>query len=61
MIARPGTRVAGASGGRKVRTPQGRALGNTQAEQSDTGATESIPPMAHAVIRRGSGKGEKAG
>jgi hypothetical protein len=32
--------------GRKVRTPQGRVLGNAQAERSDTGATENTPPMA---------------
>ena len=32
------------SGERKVRTPQGRVLGNAQAEQSDMSATENIPP-----------------
>jgi len=31
---------------RKVRTPKGKVLGNAQAEQSDTSATEKIPPMA---------------
>jgi hypothetical protein len=33
---------------RKVRTPEGKVLGNAQAEQSDTSATEKIPPMAEA-------------
>jgi len=33
---------------RKVRTPKGKVLGNAQAEQSDTSATEKIPPMAEA-------------
>ena len=42
---------------RKVRTPRARVLGNAQAERSDTGTTESTPPMA----RKGSGKGEMAG
>ena len=40
----------------------GRALGNAQAEKSDTGATENRPPMAkrsHAAL--GSGKGETVG
>ena len=32
------------SGERKVRTPQGRVLGNAQAEQSDMSATENTPP-----------------
>jgi len=34
---------------RKVRTPKGKVLGNAQAEQSDTGATEKIPPMGRAM------------
>ncbi len=41
---------------------KGRALGNTQAEQSDTSTTENKPPMAKAmgscIGRFGSGKGE---
>jgi len=40
----------------------GRALGNAQAERSDTGTTENKPPMAKATgpqsNRCGSGKGE---
>jgi len=36
-------------------------LDNAQAEQSDTGATESTPPMAGVRKSVGSGKGEKAG
>lgn len=40
----------------------GRALGNSQAEQSDTSTTEIRPPMAEAMEsesdRCGSGKGE---
>src|SRR5207245_6894307 len=40
---------------------QGRVLGNAQAERSDTGATESTPPMAGVLTNVGSGKGEKAG
>ena len=50
-IAYHGSRYGGGSGGRspvsgerKVRTPQGRVLGNAQAEQSDMSATENIPP-----------------
>jgi len=43
----------------------GRALGNTQAERSDTGTTENKPPMAETIRRKscdfGSGKGETAG
>ena len=35
---------------RKVRTPEGKVLGNAQAEQSDTSATEKIPPMAEANV-----------
>lgn len=46
---------------RKVRTPEGRVLGNAQAERSDTGATESTPPMADVFTNVGSGKGEMAG
>jgi len=46
---------------RKVRTPEGRVLGNAQAERSDTGATESTPPMADVRKDVGSGKGEMAG
>ena len=34
---------------RKVRTPEGRVLGNAQAEQSDMSATENIPPMAKII------------
>ena len=34
---------------RKVRTPKGKVLGNAQAEQSDTSATENIPPMANIL------------
>ena len=34
---------------RKVRTPEGRVLGNAQAEQSDMSATENIPPMAEIL------------
>ena len=41
------------SGERKVRTPQGRVLGNAQAEQSDMSATENKPPRNHP--RMGSG------
>ena len=44
---------------------KGRALGNAQAEQSDTSTTENKPPMADAtgysLDRRGSGKGETVG
>lgn len=35
---------------RKVRTPKGKVLGNAQAEQSDTSATENIPPMANSSV-----------
>ena len=56
MIAR------GFARGRKVRTPRARALGNTQAERSDTSATENRPPMAGVSLSNsGSGKGETAG
>ena len=34
---------------RKVRTPKGRVLGNSQAERSDMSATENIPPMAEVL------------
>ncbi len=37
----PGVRLPGE---RKVRTPEGRALGNAQAERSDMSATENKPP-----------------
>src|SRR2546425_13166349 len=40
---------------------QGRVLGNAQAERSDTGATESTPPMAGVRKIVGSGKGEMVG
>jgi len=36
-------------------------LGNAQAERSDTGATESTPPMAGVRKSVGSGKGEMVG
>jgi len=43
----------------------GRALGNTQAERSDTSTTENKPPMAKATGFQsgclGSGKGETVG
>jgi len=43
----------------------GRALGNSQAERSDTSTTENRPPMAKAMglqsSRCGSGKGETVG
>jgi len=43
----------------------GRALGNSQAERSDTSTTENKPPMAEAtgvyLARQGSGKGETVG
>jgi len=43
----------------------GRALGNSQAERSDTSTTENKPPMAEAaglhLDRCGSGKGETVG
>jgi len=43
----------------------GRALGNSQAERSDTSTTENKPPMAKAMGfqsgRLGSGKGETVG
>lgn len=45
---------------------EGGALGNSQAERSDTGTTENRPPMAEATwtpiwVAFGSGKGETAG
>ncbi len=50
MIAGRGSPIAfcRAMGTRREESPDstGRALGNTQAERSDTGATENIPPMA---------------
>lgn len=49
----PGMRLAGE---RKVRTPEGRVLGNAQAEQSDMSAAENKPPQRK---RSGWGKGEK--
>ena len=43
----------------------GRALGNPQAERSDTSTTENKPPMAQVTGfqsgRFGSGKGETVG
>jgi len=43
----------------------GRALGNSQAERSDTSTTENRPPMAKAMgfysSRIGLGKGETVG
>lgn len=46
-------------GVRKVRTPRAEVLGNAQAERSDTGATENIPPMDGKGISI-TGKGEMA-
>jgi len=46
---------------RKVRTPKGRVLGNTQAEQSDMSTTENIPPMAGIFREPLPGKGEMVG
>jgi len=43
----------------------GRALGNSQAERSDTSTTENKPPMGEATgfysRQLGSGKGETVG
>jgi hypothetical protein len=40
-----------ATGRRREESPdsKGRVLGNAQAEQSDTGATENKPPMAESI------------
>ena len=46
---------------RKVRTPEGRVLGNAQAEQSDMSATENIPPKAWVFRDPWPGKGEMVG
>ena len=54
------------SGNAREESPDfmGRALGNSQAERSDTSTTENRPPMAKTTgfsSRRGLGKGETVG
>jgi hypothetical protein len=48
MVAREAPLQSLSDGAMREESPDstGRVLGNTQAERSDTGATENIPPMA---------------
>jgi len=46
------------SEGRKVRTPQGRMVANSDSEQSEESATENKPPweIGYAIVSQGKGE-----